>query len=266
MLHRLILMRHATTAPQRDGGDHARPLTSYGEAEAREMGAQLREWEGSWPPRVFSSSARRTRETLALLELPGASVALCDGGFLDFEVDGATVRFDAAHPVFGTIHEMGEFEDAMGELAETGSVTLAPNPAAAVADWWRGDLFDSRLRVWMGEIDADGFTVSNAELLKDLIVDDYERVQRGEGSDLLRLDFIGRQEKLFLVNEGNVCSDRFHQTVFPGERPFAHCTGLQGYVPWGTEAPPRGGSGRGSGAGRGGFGNGGGPKSRRQLY
>jgi hypothetical protein len=114
-----------------------------------------------------------------------------------------------------------------------------PDPDATVSDWWREDLFDTRLRLWIGEVNADGYTVSSATLLADWLVDNVERVQGAGGQDLLSLSLMSRSEKLFLLNEGNVCSDRHHQTVFTGERGFENCTDLMGFVAWGTANPQR---------------------------
>ena len=60
------------------------------------------------------------------------------------------------------------------------------------------------------------------------------------GSRVLELNFLARSEALFLRNEGNVCSSRFHQSLFAGERGFDNCTGLAGYLAWGALAPSRG--------------------------
>lgn len=180
------------------------------------------------------------------LEFPDGDVRLCDGAFLDFGGE----RYEADHPVFGTVKDPGSIEDGFGDMAESGSLVLVPNPEAAVASWWRNDLFDCRMRAWLGEVDTDGKTVSSARLLHDLLVDSYQRVQGAGGEDLLELSFIGRNEKFFLTNQGNVCSDRFHRSLYSGETGFAHCTDVTGFVAWGTERPPRGTGGRGGAGAR----------------
>lgn len=65
----LILMRHAKSswgAP--DLADHDRPLNDRGRHSARAMGRWLK-LRGHLPEEVFSSSSRRTMETLDALEL-----------------------------------------------------------------------------------------------------------------------------------------------------------------------------------------------------
>ena len=172
---------------------------------------------------------------LVKLEAPDGDVRLCDGGILDY----ASERYESWHAVFGSIHQTDELEAAFGDAAEYGQLVLAPNPEADGADWWRVDLEGCRLRGWIGELDADEVTVSSATQVHDLFVDAGERIQGEGGEDLLVLELVGRGDKLFLANEGNVCSDTFHQTVFSGETGFANCTDVRGFVAWGAESPAR---------------------------
>lgn len=169
-------------------------------------------------------------------EFPAGDVRLCDGGFLDY----ASERYDAQHAVFGSLAGTSEAEASFGDMAESAELMFAPNPDADPADWWRDDLFDCRVRFWQGELDADLVTVSNAELIGDFLVDNIIREQGPGGSDLLRLPLIGRPEKLFLKQEGNVCSERHHKSVWAGELGFNNCTDLQGFIAWGSAAPSRG--------------------------
>lgn len=61
-MKRLYLMRHASPEAGPPGDDAARALTPGGRAEARRIGASLRELAGS-SPCVRVSTARRARET-----------------------------------------------------------------------------------------------------------------------------------------------------------------------------------------------------------
>lgn len=167
-------------------------------------------------------------------EAPGGDVRLCDGGFLDYDSE----RYEALHPVFGSVRALDEFSAAFGDSAEDGGISFVPAPDATVSDWWRTDLGDSRIRFWQGEV--SGKTVSSATLLADLLVDTPERTQSEGGDDVLALSLIGRAEKLFLTNEGNVCSERFHKSVWSGEDGFNNCTDDPVPVAWGVEAPSTG--------------------------
>lgn len=63
---RLILTRHAKAVEEDTGGDHTRPLSSRGQADAAALGVWLRE-ENALPDQVFCSTATRTRQTLAAI-------------------------------------------------------------------------------------------------------------------------------------------------------------------------------------------------------
>jgi phosphohistidine phosphatase len=79
-MKRLILMRHAKTEPWIEGiDDHARALTPSGRQAAQQMAAALKKM-GWRPDLVLVSTARRTRETWALLS---AVLPHCDVRFED---------------------------------------------------------------------------------------------------------------------------------------------------------------------------------------
>lgn len=187
---------------------------------------------------MAATDAVITLAGLLKIEAPAGGVRLCDGGFLTF--GGET--YESLHPVFGTLAEFDAIEDGFGDLAEGGGFALTPAPDAALADWFRPDLSGCRVRMWMGEVDADGFAVSTAELLADLLIDTVRQRIGAGGERQLILTTMSRAEKLFLKNEGNVLSQRFHQTVWAGEKGLNNCTDLKVAVAWGTASPPRGGA------------------------
>lgn len=61
---RIVLLRHAKAEPDDDAGDHERRLSERGRREAARVGARLVA-SGLVPDVVWSSDARRTRETWA---------------------------------------------------------------------------------------------------------------------------------------------------------------------------------------------------------
>jgi phosphohistidine phosphatase len=70
---RIDLLRHAKSSWDDPGlADHDRPLTSRGRRAAARIGRHLRE-AGVEPELILCSTARRTQDTLALLELHGAA-------------------------------------------------------------------------------------------------------------------------------------------------------------------------------------------------
>lgn len=71
-MRRLILMRHAKSDWSHGTSDHDRPLNRRGRGAAEALGNWLRS-EGLAPDVVLCSTAARTRETCALLDLPESS-------------------------------------------------------------------------------------------------------------------------------------------------------------------------------------------------
>ena len=77
----LLLIRHAKAVEDDPGGDHARGLAARGVADAESLGAWLRA-EGLRPDLILCSTARRTRETLAHLQLGNTPTILSDKLYL----------------------------------------------------------------------------------------------------------------------------------------------------------------------------------------
>ena len=90
-----------------------------------------------------------------------------------------------------------------------------------------------------------------------LVLVDTAGREQGEASDILTLEFMTVLERLFAINQGNVCSDTFHQTIFSGERGFENCTDNQSFFAWGTESPAGSGGGNSGSPGSGAPGGGG---------
>lgn len=66
-MKRLMLMRHAKSDYPAGVSDHERPLAPRGQRDAPRMGQQIAR-RALLPSHVIASTARRTRETLALIE------------------------------------------------------------------------------------------------------------------------------------------------------------------------------------------------------
>lgn len=66
-MKRLMLLRHAKSDYPAGVSDHERPLAPRGQRDAPRMGREIAR-RGMLPDHVIASTARRTRETLALIE------------------------------------------------------------------------------------------------------------------------------------------------------------------------------------------------------
>lgn len=195
-----------------------------------------------------------TLTTIFQLELPGGNVNLCSGGFVDFDAGSGVERFTARHATYGKLVTLDAVRQSFEAQAESTTIALCPNPQLPITDWLTDDLRDARVRFWHGEVESDFKTVTSAEQMGDYLVDYPSRVVTAEGTQMLELALMTRDQRLFLVNEGNVCSERFHKSIWPGEDGFNNCTDVPVPVAWGTAGPPTSGGNSGSFGGGGGGG------------
>lgn len=186
------------------------------------------------------SDRRLTLAAFMKLELPGGDVRLCDGGVLKFGGE----EYAARHPIWGALAEVPPAESALGDFAPGGSIVLAVDPSAPRSTLLADAVRQSRVRAWWGEVDSASNTVTSATLLGDWVVD-FPRLRVTRAGRLVSLQMITRAERLFLTNRGNVCSPRFHKSIWPGERGFDNCTDVPVQVAWGTQGAPAGSVGAG---------------------
>lgn len=191
---------------------------------------------------------------LAKIELPARTLFLCDGG----QVKWAAETYTGDDSEFGVIGGITGLRESVGDMAPGGQISFLPKTASAASALSQPLYQNSRIRFWLAEIDRITGTVAGTP---DLIFDgllDSTTLRVGMGTRVLDMTFISRAEKLFSVNEGNVCSSRWHGTIWAGELGFDNATDAQTTIAWGIESPPRGtvsSGGFGGGGGGGGFGN-----------
>lgn len=192
---------------------------------------------------------------LARFELPGKTLTLCDGGFVWFDGE----KYTSADPEWGTIEAIEGLEESAGDEAPGGTLTFLPATTAAAATLSQPHFQGSPMRFWIVRIDEQTGEVVHSELIGELELD-TTTLRIGKGLRRLDVGMISVAERLFSVNEGNVLSPRFHESVWPGELGLANATGTPLTVAWGSQAPPRGavaggdgGGGNGGGSSGGGF-------------
>jgi hypothetical protein len=201
---------------------------------------------------MAASDVAITLGAILLWEAPGGDVRLADGGVITFDPGSGSLTFESEDADYGTVVDFDTVETGLGDQVDGGTFVFAPPEGAPLSDWWRADLENTRLRVWIGEV--NGAALEEEELLADWLIDTVSREQ-AEGQDLLSAECMTRQEKLFQTNQGNVCSDRFHDSIWSGERGFENCHDGPQYFAWGTQSPS------GQGVSQGGASFGGGPSS-----
>lgn len=122
MGRRLILMRHAKSSwAEQNQEDHARPLNDRGRRDAPRVAARLAELGWS-PDAIWSSDARRTRETCDLIRaaFEPAPTAAFDRGLYLGDLDSiraSAVQWDAAARTVLTLGHNPGWSDAASELA-----------------------------------------------------------------------------------------------------------------------------------------------------
>lgn len=188
-------------------------------------------------------AARTLMVGLLEIEHPAATIRLCDGAFFTWPGRGLFVSRDEVYGALGSVEPAG---DAVGDEAPGGRMTLqTPSPAAAIS-LAQANAQGSPIRLWMAEGDVEtGQLVGTPEPLFDGMIDTVS-ISLARGSVEVTVEYVSTAERLFLVKEGNVLSNRFHQLGWPGETGFALCTGSPTAVPWGVQGPPRGSAGSGS--------------------
>jgi hypothetical protein len=187
---------------------------------------------------------------LLKIELPDATVRLCDGGFI--VIDGET--YQSADPTFGTIGSLKPLTEGVGEEIPALELSLAPAADSASADLSQPGFQRSAVRLSIAEYDTQtGTVVGEPDTLFFGQIDRTTLTIRKAARDLA-MTIVSTLERLFMRNEGNSLSPSFHKSVWPGETGHDDATGLTINDAWGVESS-RGASSASyaSGGARGGF-------------
>ena len=115
-MHRLLLLRHAKSSWSDPGiRDHDRPLNDRGRRSAKAIGKHLQN-QGWQPDVVLCSSARRTCETAALLDLPRAAELMVEHDLYLADPETVLHRICALDDRAGTVLVIGH-NPTMHEVA-----------------------------------------------------------------------------------------------------------------------------------------------------
>lgn len=186
---------------------------------------------------------------LVKIELPAKTLRLCDGAFV---IWGAETFFSSDDD-FGNVGALDPVSEGVGDSAPALRLTFQPSSTAAAADLSQPGWQGCRVRVWIAEVNpANNQVVGTPSLQFDGQTDTTELIV-GQAKRAVVMDIVSRAERLFVIDEGNTLSDRFHQTLYPGERGEENATGIGVGVAWGTALPAQsyglGFTGGGSGGG-----------------
>lgn len=173
----------------------------------------------------------------------GPTIRLCDGGFIDF----ASERYESSDANFGTIGALEPLTEGVGDEAPAFKMSFLPKDAAAAATLAQPGYQRSHIRFWIGEVnEATGQLIGTPTQVAEALTDTMT-LRFGMRSRSVDMDCISAAERLFLINEGNTMSSRFHRSIYPNEAGLDNATGVNVTVAWGTESPPRGFTGGGGG-------------------
>ena len=170
---------------------------------------------------------------LCKIELPDATVRLCDGGLIRW----AAETFVAGDATYGTLGAVEAVREGLGSELPPVQLVLIPPDATAAAVLVDPAHQGSRVRFWIAEFDVDtGAVIGTPDLKFDGELDQSDFDLQGA----LELTVTPRAARLFELNIGNSLSPAFHKSVWPGETGHDNATGLGRAVAWGVESPVSG--------------------------
>lgn len=173
---------------------------------------------------------------LVKITLPARTLFLCDGGMVRW---GSEVYLDEDSE-FGNIGSFGLLGDSVGDLAPGGSIGFIPVNGVAAAALSNPAFQNSRIQVWLADVNqGTGFVIGTPAPLFDGLLRNTA-IKSGRGTRRVEMELVSRADRLFRNNQGNVASDRFHQSVWPGELGFVNATGVPTTRAFGIDGPPRG--------------------------
>lgn len=174
---------------------------------------------------------------LVELETMDATLRLCDGGMLNWPGRGMFVSFDE---IYGTIGSVEPAAEQIGDESAGGRFTINVPTAEAAVSLAVAEMQGKPIRFWLAEVDhTTGQLVGTPEKMFEGQVDTVA-ISLTQNERSVVVEYVDAAERLFSIREGNVLTSRFHQTAWPGELGFDHCTGVGIQVPWGVTGPSRG--------------------------
>lgn len=176
---------------------------------------------------------------LVRIALPSATVRLCDGGFIEFGGE----LYQSKDPVFGTIGSVQGLTEGIGDEIPALEMTLLPPVSSAPSQLSQPGYQNSVVQFWVGEYDQeDGVLIGTPDLLFHGQIDQVTMLA-GRARREISLTVVSTAERLFLRNDGNTLTPRWHKSIWPGEKGHDNAVGLTIPVAWGVEQRPLAGSG-----------------------
>jgi hypothetical protein len=181
---------------------------------------------------------------LIRLDMPGGTVFLSEGGFIDWGGDIYTAKDDT----YGTLASVQSLSEGVNEQVPSLKMTLMPPGETDAATLSQPGDQTSRVRLYFAEYDGGAGTVIGTP---DLVFDgqvDRTRLTIARDQRQLEIEVVSTAERLFERNAGSPISPSFHKVLFPGETGQDNATGLSRNIAWGVESPASAGVGSGRGS------------------
>ncbi|WP_051132568.1 hypothetical protein [Sphingobium bisphenolivorans] len=177
------------------------------------------------------------------IALPAYTIRLLDGSGT-LQIGGET--YVGCDDVFGTIAELSELSEEIGDQAPEITIKLFPPNVSAAATLASPDMQGCSVQLLVGAVNmTTGAVIGTPEVvfLGEIDVPTVDIDAQGERS--VSFTVVSVFERLFEVEEGQRASNGWHQSIWPGELGLEHMTGTDVNLYWGAK-PPQG-SGQKSG-------------------
>ena len=172
------------------------------------------------------------------IALPAYTIRLLDGSGT-LQIGGET--YVGCDDVFGTIAELSELSEEIGDQAPEITIKLFPPNISAAATLASPDMQGCSVQLLVGAVNmTTGAVIGVPEVvfLGEIDVPTVEIDAQGERS--VSFTVVSVFERLFEIEEGQRASNGWHQSIWPGELGLEHMTGTDVNLYWGAK-PPQGG-------------------------
>lgn len=177
------------------------------------------------------------------IALPAYTIRLLDGSGT-LQIGGET--YVGCDDVFGTIAELSELSEEIGDQAPEITIKLFPPNISAAATLASPHMQGCSVQLLVGAVNmTTGVVIGTPEVvfLGEIDVPTVEIDAQGER--IVSFTVVSVFERLFEIEEGQRASNGWHQSIWPGELGLEHMTGTDVNLYWGAK-PPQG-SGQKSG-------------------
>ena len=167
--------------------------------------------------------------------LPAHALRLLDGAGWVQLADGR--QFFGADGDYGSLRGLGSVDDALGDQAPTGGLTLAPLTDACLQQIGQPECQGAPVQILYGEVDrSSGQFVSEPEVIFYGAVD-LGHIKLDRNTRTITVDLVSAWERLFAVDDGSGLNSGWHNVFFPAELGFSFVDTVQHAVPWGAKGP-----------------------------